>query len=121
MTVRQRPLDREAVGGDHKRLAAQHPPQRLDLRLRPIRQIGERPGLHFAVLAPALTQEYGGRRGPVRHARDVHEPHRSCYSRHVKQETPCYMPTYRPAKSPFLQSLQILQPETSAEVPARTL
>src|SRR5512143_1845054 len=76
-TVRQRPLDRQAVAGDHKRLAAQHPPQRLDLRLRPIRQIGECPGLHFAVLAETLAQEYGGRRRPVQHARDVHEPYRS--------------------------------------------
>src|SRR5512144_290020 len=104
MTVRQRALDREAVAGNDKRLAAQHPPQRLDLRLRPIRQIGEPPGLYFATLAPALPQEDGGRRRPVRHARDVHEPYRSCYGPLVNQKT-IHLHAYSAADETALSSI----------------
>src|SRR5512143_2517768 len=38
---------------------------------------------------------------------DHEQPHR---------KTPCYMPTYRPAKCLFSESLQILELETGAEV-----
>jgi asparagine synthase (glutamine-hydrolysing) len=71
---------------------------------------------HAKQIASYLGTSHGGRRRPVRHARDVHEPYRSCYSRHVKQKTSYYMPAYGPAKSPFPASLQILKPKTAAEV-----
>jgi hypothetical protein len=87
MSMRQRPLDLDPLRRNNHRLAAQHPPQRLHLGVRPVREVGERAGLHLAALAPALAQEYGGRRRAVRHARDVHEPHKSCYDQHVKQKT----------------------------------
>src|SRR5512143_1229875 len=77
--MRQRPLDLTPIRRREKRLAAQHPPERLDLGIRPVREVGERAALDLAALAPVLAQEHGGRRRAVRHARDVHKPYRSCY------------------------------------------
>ena len=93
VTMRQRPLDLTPIRRREKRLAAQHPPERLDLGIRPVREVGERAALDLAALAPVLAQEHGGRRRAVRHARDVHKPYRSCYGTPVKRKLPAYMPT----------------------------
>src|SRR5271166_3502678 len=53
-------------------LAGEHPAQAVDLRLRPIGDVGERARLDLAALAIALAQEHGGRRITVWDARDVH-------------------------------------------------
>ena len=74
MAVPQRAGDLEALFADrHEGLAGQHPAQALDLRLRPIGDIGQRARLDLAALAIALAQQDGGARITVRDARDVHE------------------------------------------------
>ena len=72
MAVRQRAGDREALFAErNERLPGQHPPQALDLGLRPIGDVGERARLNLALLAIALTKQHGRRRIAVRDARHV--------------------------------------------------
>src|SRR5208337_3279597 len=79
MAVRQRPGDLEALGGErHEGLPRQHPAQAVDLRLRPVGDVGEGARLDLAVLAIALAQQHGGRRIAVWDARDVHDKRESC-------------------------------------------
>jgi hypothetical protein len=62
VSVRQAAQDAQTIlahRGD--RLIAQHPAQRLDLRRRPIRYIGERALLDFAAVAIAFAQQNCGR------------------------------------------------------------
>ena len=74
MAVRQRAGDLEALGGErHEGLPGQHPAQALDLRLRPVGDVGERARLDLAALAIALAQQDGGRRNRGWDARDVHD------------------------------------------------
>ena len=61
MAVPQRAGDLEALFAErHEGLPGQHPAQALDLRLRPIRDVGERARLDLAALAIALAQQDGG-------------------------------------------------------------
>src|SRR5512143_199967 len=113
--MRQRPLDLTPIRRREKRLAAQHPPERLDLGIRPVREVGERAALDLAALAPVLAQEHGGRRRAVRHARDVHKPYRSCYGT-PEAKTACLHAHMTPAKRTFPQSSQPLEPENAAQV-----
>ena len=73
MAVRQRALDPKLVRRDDGRLALQHPAKRLDLGVRPIREIGERARLHLAAVAIALAQQNGRRGGAVGDPCHVHE------------------------------------------------
>ena len=66
-------LERAVEGGGGRRLALQHPGQRVDLGLGPGRQVGQRPVLDLAGLAVAFPQQDRGRRAPVRHPDHVHD------------------------------------------------
>src|SRR5580693_3313104 len=73
VAVRQRTGDLEALGSERREgLAGEHPAQAVDLRLRPVGDVGERARLNLAALAIALAQEDGGPRIAVWDARDVH-------------------------------------------------
>src|SRR5580692_3171051 len=73
VAVRQRAGDLEALGSQRRQgLAGKHPAQAVDLRLRPVGDVGERARLDLAALAIALAQEDGGPRIAVWDARDVH-------------------------------------------------
>jgi hypothetical protein len=61
VAMRQRPLNLTTIRRSEKRLTAQHPPERLDLGIRPMREVGECAALDLAALAPVLAQEHGGR------------------------------------------------------------
>ena len=78
MAMRQRAGDLEALGSErHEGLVGEYPAQAVDLRLRPVGEVGERAGLDLAFLAIALAQEDGGRRIAVGDARDVHDKRES--------------------------------------------
>ena len=66
-------LERRLEGGGGRRLALQHPGQRVDLGLGPGRQVGQGPVLDPACLAVAFPQQDRGRRSPVRHPDHVHD------------------------------------------------
>ena len=67
-----------------QQFVAKQPPQRFDLRQRPVRDIGQRALPDLAALAIALPQQIGGRRGPVRNSIDMHGQRESCRSPTVK-------------------------------------
>ncbi len=67
-------------------LVAQQPPQRFDLRRRPVRDVGQRTLLDLAVLAIGLAQQVGGRRGPVRYPINVHDSRESRRLHEVKKK-----------------------------------
>ena len=74
VAVRQRARDLEARGGARRQgLAGERPAQAVDLRLRPVRDVGERARPDLAALAIALAQQDGRRRIAVRDSRDVHD------------------------------------------------
>ena len=90
VAVRQRAGDLEALGAErHEGLPGQHPAQAVDLRLRPIGDVGERARLDLAALAIALAQQDGGRRIAVRDARDVHDQLESWPHAEIKQLFTC--------------------------------
>src|SRR5713101_3193593 len=68
------------------RLVAQHPPQRLDLRRRPIRQIGQRALLDLVAVAIAFAQQDRGWRIAIGNALDVHGELESSRIRKVKNK-----------------------------------
>ena len=73
MDVRRRPGDLKALGSERRQgLPRQHPAQTVDLRLRPVGDVGEGARLDLAVLPITLAQQHGGRRIAVWDARDVH-------------------------------------------------
>jgi hypothetical protein len=78
VAVRQRAGDLEGLGSQRRQgLAGEHPAQAVNLRLRPVEDVGERARLDLAALAIALAQEDGGRRIAVWDARDVHDKRES--------------------------------------------
>ena len=73
MAVGQTALHRQRLAADRRYgVAAQHAAQRLDLRTRPIRQIGERALADLVAVAIALPQKDRRRRVAIRNALDVH-------------------------------------------------
>src|SRR5262249_35335063 len=90
MAVRQRAGDREALFAERNEpLPGQHPPQALDLGLRPIGDVGERARLNLALFAIALTKQHGRRRIAVREARHVHDQLESPPRSEVKHYLTC--------------------------------
>ena len=78
VAVRQRPGDLEALGGERQQgLAREHPAQAVDLRLRPMGDVGERARLDLAAHSIALAQQDGRRRIAVRDSRNVHDKRKS--------------------------------------------
>lgn len=72
MAVRQRAFDAQIVDGQRHGFVLQHAAQGLDLRIRPIGDIGDGARPDLAAIAIAFAQEDGGRRGAVWDAGDVH-------------------------------------------------
>ncbi len=73
MAVRQRAQHRQSTLTRLRHLVAQHPAQRLDLRCRPVREVGKGARLDLVADAIAFAQEDGGWRISVRDACNVHE------------------------------------------------
>ena len=117
VAVRQRADDLEALGAErHEGLPGQHPAQALDLRLRPIGDVGERARLDLAPLAIALAQEDGGRRIAVRDARDVHDQLESWPRAEINRHFTCLQIR---RKSPQTSTKPRLPPQNLAEVRSR--
>jgi len=73
MTMGKAALHRQRFGADRRHgVAAQHTAQRLDLRPRPIRQIGKCALADLVAVAIALPQKDRRRRIAVGDAFDVH-------------------------------------------------
>jgi hypothetical protein len=73
MAMRQAALHRQRFATDRRHgIAAQHAAQRLDLRPRPIRKIGERALADLVAVTIALPQKDRGRRVTIGNALDVH-------------------------------------------------
>ena len=73
MAVGQAALHRQRLATDRRYgVAAQHPAQRLDLRSRPIRQIGKRALAYLVAVTIALPQQDRRRRVAIGNALDVH-------------------------------------------------
>ena len=72
MAVGQRASDPERGGGIGKGLAFEDASERVDLRLRPIREIGEGALANLGAIAGGLAEEAGGRRIAIGDSLHVH-------------------------------------------------
>ena len=72
MAVGKGALDVEHLLAPDQGLVPQHPPQGIDFLRGPLGEVGQGAFLDFAVFAPALAQEDGGRRVAVGDRFDIH-------------------------------------------------
>src|SRR5208337_4483004 len=94
------------------------PAQAVDLRLRPVGNVGEGARLDLAVLAIALAQEHGWRRIAVRDARDVHDQLESRRPGAVNNHITCLQIR---RKSPQSRTNPHLPAKRNSEVRARII
>src|SRR5436190_1085583 len=94
------------------RVIAQDPPQRLDLRCRPTRQVGKRALPDLVAIAIALAKQNRWRRTAIGDDLDVHGELESQPTPTVKPNQPRYMGTEIPACHDIMIPLQSLSRKT---------